>query len=68
MFRLSNCKYDPDFYDGERNVFIEVAGTGQAYYANLKKYLEFVKIFPKINFEVRKPTGELIDITQKVSW
>lgn len=68
IFRLGDVKYEPDFYDNERNVFIEVAGTRQAYKANQQKYLDFIKIFPLIKFEVRKHTGELIDITKKVVW
>jgi hypothetical protein len=54
-------KYEPDFYDAERNVFIEVAGTRQAYHQNREKYERFVQHFPKLKFEIRIPTGELLD-------
>lgn len=64
MFRLDDLRYTPDFYDGERNVFIEVAGTRQAFHSNEKKYKQFTKMFPRINFEVRYATGELIAISE----
>lgn len=63
MFRFNGGSYQPDFYDGERNIFIEVAGTRQAFYTNLEKYREFVKTFPKINFEIRQVNGDLIDLS-----
>ena len=61
MFYLDIHKYTPDFYDGERNVFIEVSRTRQAYSANKHKYTLFKKIFPKIQLEVRKPSGQLLN-------
>lgn len=61
MFRLDQGKYSPDFYDCERNVFIEVSATKQAYSRNKDKYALFRKSFPKINFEIRKPDGTLLD-------
>ncbi len=65
IFRLKSCRYEPDFYDNDRNVFIEVAGTRQAFEANKLKYLDFIKTFPHIKFEIRKYTGELIDVNAK---
>lgn len=61
LFRLGGVNYSPDFYDGERNIFIEVSGTRQAYHFNKDKYILFRKLFPKLNFEVRKPSGELLN-------
>jgi len=61
QFKLDSVKYIPDFYDGERNVFIEISRTRQAYSANKHKYDLFRQIFSKLNFEIRKPTGELLD-------
>lgn len=61
IFRLNDSKYAPDFYDGERNIFIEVSGTRQAYHFNKLKYEKFRELFPKINFEIRKPSGELLN-------
>jgi len=60
-FRLDGHKekYTPDFYDGERNVFIEVSGTRQAYHANKHKYKRFMELYPELNFEIRLPTGEI---------
>jgi len=60
LFRMGSEKYTPDFYDGERNVFIEVAGTRQAYSQNKEKYAMFNKTYPKIMLEIRSPTGELL--------
>ena len=61
LFRLNNEKYSPDFYDGERNMFIEVSATRQAYFFNKHKYELLRKLFPKLNFEIRKPSGELLN-------
>lgn len=65
IFRLNREKYTPDFYDGERNVFIEVAGTRQAYHSNKEKYKLLIKIFPKIKFEIRKPDGSFYEAKTK---
>ena len=63
-FKLNGTTYEPDFYDGERNVFIEVSGTRQAFHYNKHKYRQFAKTYPLIAFEVRQASGDLIDITQ----
>lgn len=68
-FRISDDNYTPDFYDGERNAFIEVAGTRQAYHANKHKYEKFRRIYPKILFEIRKVNGSLLDEeTDTIDW
>ena len=61
LFHLNSEKYSPDFYDSERNVWIEVAGTRQAYHENKHKYALLRELYPKLNFEIRKPSGELLD-------
>lgn len=58
IFNLGNAKYTPDFYDAERNIFIEVVGTRQAYHFNKEKYKQFVLKFPALKFEIRTPNGE----------
>ena len=63
-FRLDGGGYQPDFYDGERNVFIEVSGTRQAFYNNLEKYRVFIRTFPKLNLEIRRANGDLISLTE----
>lgn len=64
-FNLQNGEgYSPDFYDGDRDVFIEVASTRQAYSLNKHKYALFRERFPKINLEIRATTGELLDETE----
>jgi len=65
IFRLSIGNYEPDFYDGKRNVFIEVSGTTQAFYANFEKYKLFVKTFPLIKFEIRNSLGEIKPLTKR---
>ena len=60
-FHMNGEKYSPDFYDAERNAFIEVSGSRQAYHDNKEKYALFRKTFPKINFEVRKHDGTILD-------
>lgn len=62
MFRLNGENYNPDFYDGERNVFIEVTGSRQAYEQNKHKYALMKTLFPKIKFEIRTPDGQLLVI------
>ena len=69
LFRFSGGHYTPDFYDAERNVFIEVAGTRQAYHANKEKYALFRKTFPLIKFEIRQSDGSLLDETEgRLQW
>ena len=60
-FRLSDTSYTPDFYDGEKNIFIEVVGSRQAFHNNKEKYKSLNATFPKIKFEVRLSNGELIE-------
>ena len=60
-FKINGKKYCPDFYDGERNVFIEVSGSRQAYHANKDKYRLFRELFPLISFEIRKTDGSILD-------
>ena len=64
-FRFNGHSYLPDFYDGERNVFIEVAGSRQAYSLNKEKYKEFLATYPKIKFEIRTVNGDLIELDEK---
>ena len=62
FFTLSNQgtdKYTPDFYDTERDTYIEVVGTRQAYHQNKEKYELFQAAYPNIKFELRRHTGEI---------
>lgn len=61
LFRFNSRQYSPDFYDGERNVFIEVAGSRQAYHKAKERYSMFRKHFPKIILEIRKTDGDLLN-------
>ena len=61
IFNCNGIKYTPDFYDIDKNVFIEVSGTRQAYHKNKEKYEAFRKYFPLLNFEIRKPDGTILD-------
>lgn len=60
-FKINGARYTPDFYDGERNVFIEISGSRQAYHINKDKYELFKQLFPKLSFEIRKSDGLLLD-------
>ena len=61
FFYLSNgSKYKPDFKDCLRNVYIEIAGTRQAFHNNKGKIARFIKEFPEIRFEIRGPGGNLL--------
>lgn len=67
MLKLSDgSAYYPDFYDGERDVYIEVVGSRQAFYANQYKYSRVMEEFPEITLEFRKPSGEIFDYS--ASW
>ncbi len=61
-FRVNHHRYCPDFYDGERNIYIEVAGTFQAFYKNRVKYRDFIETYPKIDFEVRTSKGTKVPL------
>ena len=52
-------RYTPDFYDIERDVYIEVVGTKQAYHSNKIKYQVFQDTYPDVKFELRRHTGEI---------
>lgn len=69
-FRLdeNGRRYSPDFYDGERNTFIEVVGTKQAFQQNKIKYILFIKNYPKILFEIRRPNGHLLKLEDRMKW
>ena len=58
-FNLNGMKYTPDFYDIKKNIFIEVVGSKQAFYANREKYILLKQLFPKIKFEVRHSSGHI---------
>lgn len=68
-FRINGDRYTPDFYDSKRNVFIEVAGTKQAFHQNKKKYKLFKKHYPLIKFEIRITSGSLLkDMPRGEMW
>jgi len=62
-FYFNNTKYTPDFYDAKRHVFIEVAGTRQAFHSNKRKYMMFMRAYPKTPLEIRDKDGTLMDKT-----
>jgi hypothetical protein len=66
VFRIEKDIYNPDFYDIDRNVFIEVSSCNQAYKANEHKYNLIKKLYPKINFEIRSINGEIFNINKNV--
>lgn len=66
IFKSDGFHYEPDFYDGERNMFIEVSGTRQAFHANKEKYKDFQRIFPRINFEIRQVNGDLVNLDAEI--
>jgi hypothetical protein len=66
-FVLNGTTYTPDFYDQERNTWIEVSATKQAYFGNKRKYDLFREIFPELNFEIRRPDGEILDETSSIN-
>lgn len=66
-FNLGDTKYTPDFYDAEKDIFIEVAGTRQAYHKNKDKYRRFRQIFPQLKFEIRTSSGEILKEPQELN-
>jgi hypothetical protein len=59
-FDLGGVAYVPDFYDGARDMYIEVAGTRQAYAANKHKYAKMAEMYPDIKLEVRLTSGAVL--------
>jgi len=60
-FKSDGISYTPDFYDGERDTFIELVGSRQGYDQRKQKIEWFKETFPKISLEIRTPNGELIN-------
>lgn len=66
-FYVIDSWYIPDFYEIERNVFIEVIGTNQAFETNKHKYIAFKKLYPNIKLEIRKfDTCEIVEIEETI--
>lgn len=61
---LGEYTYRPDFYDEERDMYIEVVGTKQAFYQNKFKYLKTIKIIGSEKFEIRDIAGRIINISE----
>ena len=59
--KYMNSKYTPDFYDVDRDVFIEVSGTRQAYHGSKVRYDMLRKQYPNLKFEIRQPSGKLLN-------
>lgn len=53
--------YRPDFFDIDRQTFIEVSANRQAYHQNAEKYSIFRETYPCIAFEIRYVDGSLLD-------
>lgn len=53
--------YRPDFYDGERGVFIEVAASRSTYEKNQWKYAQFRRLYPSLTLELRNVDGALCE-------
>lgn len=69
FFKMDGESYSPDFYDAEKNVFIEVSGSRQAYHQNKEKYEKFKRYYPQLKFEIRNPNGDLIsDLPKGQKW
>lgn len=68
-FRLDDTTYTPDFYEPERNVFIEVIGSRQAYHENKHKYKKLAKKYPFVKLEFRCADGEKVELSdKKIKW
>ncbi|WP_302554104.1 hypothetical protein [uncultured Bilophila sp.] len=59
---LGEYTYRPDFYDEEREIYIELVGTKQAFYQNKAKYVKTIEVLGKEKFEIRDIAGRLVDI------
>ena len=59
---LGGFTYRPDFYDRRRGIYIEVAGTRQAFLHNIAKYYKMVEVYGAEKFEIRNPDGDLISL------
>lgn len=61
---LGGYTYRPDFYDEERDVYIEVIGTRQAYHQNKAKYFKAKEILGD-KFEIRSVDGDMVTIKNR---
>ena len=58
FFRLSNgTRYTPDFYDKEKDEYIEVVGTRSAYYQGRAKYALFQETYPELTLKILSYKG-----------
>jgi hypothetical protein len=51
-FDLGSTTYRPDFYLPKERLYIEIVGSRQAYSSNRRKIAQFIKLYPKIKFQV----------------
>ena len=51
-FKLRATTYRPDFYLPEKDIYIEVVGSRQAFHLNKYKFVEFLKLYPTIKFKI----------------
>lgn len=58
--------YRPDFYDRERNTYVEVIASHSGYYANGKKYKLFKDEYPDKILELRNLDGSIYDPKTRV--
>lgn len=59
MLNLDATRYRPDFYLPEKDLYIEVVGTRQAYHANKHKYEEFRRTHHDKNFQIVDRYGKI---------
>ena len=64
-FPLKSGTYQPDFYIPEQDLYIEVVGSLASYYCNRKKYLEFRRLYPQLNFIILDCYGEPFYLPRK---
>jgi hypothetical protein len=70
-FNFSDFSYTPDFFDLDRQTFIEVVGTRQAFHQNKNQYIMVKQTFPCFSFEIRDVLGGLVDISvdgSRITW
>jgi len=59
-FKFNGLRYTPDFYDVDRDVFIEVVASFVEYKSIKLRTSMFKKYYPNLGFEIRYPNGEVV--------
>ena len=58
-FQMGKTSYRPDFFLPDEDIYIEVVGTRQAYFANKEKIAKFRELYPNVKLFIYDHKGEV---------